>query len=283
MNWGVLTRCYRALCDAAPDSAASDAAWAEFEGVVHATASHPPYHIGLLFDRLEAYRGTRPREEIAILDHGCGGSLTLFYLAVLGYSNFWGFDVGGDFATRNAIGAARFGHGENRLAVYDGTSLPMSDGSIDVVFSQQVVEHLSDAVLEAYYRDEARVLRRGGLAIHYVPHRLVPYDSHTRTWLIHYLPDPLYRGVGNLLGSPIPDYLFLRWPWTHKALLRRYIGPVEDLTADRFAIPPDADNYDGSLRLRNLIARAMQAPVAGPVFRAVLAHFVMLETACTKS
>lgn len=283
MSWGDLTRAYRALCDAAPGSADSETAWSEFAGVVRATSARPPYHIGLLYDRLEAFRGDRSRADIAILDHGCGGALTLFYLAVLGYSNFRGFDVGGDFVTRNAIGAAKFGHREDRLAAYDGTNLPLPDGSIDVVFSQQVVEHLSDAVLEPYYREEARVLRRGGLAIHYVPHRLVPYDSHTRTWLIHYLPDPLYRGVARLLGSPVPDYLFLRWPWTHKALLRRHVGPVEDLTTARFAVRPDADNYDGSLRLRNLIAGAMQAPLAGSVFRTVLAHFVMLETACVKA
>ncbi len=283
MSWRELTGSYRLLCDAVPGSDESEIAWTKFQALVNATAAQPPYHIGLLYERLEGFRGTRPREEIVILDHGCGGALTLYYLAVLGYSNFWGVDVGGDFATRNAIAHSKFGHEEARLSVYDGTMLPLPDGEVDVVFSQQVVEHLSDAVLEPYYREEARVLKPGGLAVHYVPHRLVPYDSHTKTWLIHYLPGPLYRRAGLLLGSPIPDYLYLRWPWTHKALLRKHVGPVEDLTTARFATLPDADNYDGSLRLRTLLARAMQAPLVGPVFKSVLANFVMLETACVKS
>lgn len=281
MSWQGLTNTYSALCDAPPDGAA--AAWRGFEALVQATASHPPYHIALLIDRLEAYRGNRSRADIVILDHGCGGSFTLFYLAALGYTNFWGVDVGGDFTARNAIVANLFGHGERRLSVYNGMDLPLADGSIDVVFSQQVLEHVMDSALEPYYREEARVLKSGGLAIHYVPHRLVPYDSHTKTWLIHYLPGPLYRRAGYFLGAPIPDYLFLRWPWTHKTLLRRHVGPVEDLTSARFATIPDADNYDGSLPLRNLIARAMQLPLAGPVFKAVLSNFVMLETACVKN
>ena len=283
MSWADLTRAYRDFYAAETGSADAEKGWRAFEGCVSDTAERPPYHISLLFDRLEAFRGDRPRASIVILDHGCGSALTLFYLAVLGYTNFWGVDVGGDFATRNEIARRLFGHPENRLSVYDGTNLPLPNACVDVVFSQQVIEHLSDTELEPYYREEARVLKSGGLTVHYVPHRLVPYDSHTKTWLIHYLPGPLYRGAAKLFGSPVPDYLFLRWPWTHKALLRRHIGRVEDVTTARFATLHDADNYDGSLRLRNLIARAMQAPLFGPIFEAILGYFVMLETVCVKS
>lgn len=283
MSWAELTRAYRDFYAAETGSADADRAWRRFETCVGDTAARPPYHIGLLYDRLEAFRGDRSRAEIVILDHGCGSALTLFYLAVLGYTNFWGVDVGGDFATRNDTARRLFGHPEDRLSVYDGTNLPLSDASVDVVFSQQVVEHLSDMEFESYYRQEARVMKTGGIAVHYVPHRLVPYDSHTRTWLIHYLPGPAYRRAAALLGSPVPDYLFLRWPWTHKAMLRRHIGAVDDVTASRFAIAPDTDNYDGSLGLRNLLAGSMRAPLIGPVFKRVLSQFVMVETVCVKT
>ena len=150
------------------------------------------------------------------------------------------------------------------------------------MFSQQVIEHLRDNVLDAYYREEGRVLKPRGLALHYVPHRLVPYDSHTKTWLIHYLPQPLYRSAARLLGSPVPDHLHLRWPWVHKRMLRRYIGNVVDCSVERFSTPPDADHYDGSLRLRRLLSAVMTAPLFGRAASYILSRLVMLETVSCK-
>jgi len=282
MSWPELTKAFNTMYQAEPGSEACEAGWAAFSSIVADSADKPPYHIKLLLDRLDALRAGRPREGIVILDHGCGGALTLFFIAVLGYTNFWGLDVGGDFKSRNALCARKFGHVNNRLQAYGGEAIPLPDASVDFIFSQQVVEHLTDQTLEPYYREEGRVLKQGGMAVHYAPHRLTPYDSHTRTWLIHYLPRPVYHGVAKLLGSPIPSHLHLRWPWVHRALARRNIGSLEDVTTARFNTPPDADNYDGSLALRNLLATAMNAPVAGPVARAVLANLVMLETVSVK-
>ena len=266
------------MCFAAPGSDECEAAWSEFRDHVQRRTSQPPYHIKLLLDRLESSRGNRDRADIVILDHGCGGGLTLFYLAILGYTNFWGLDVGGEFASRNAVAAENFGHDEDRLSVYDGKTIPLPDASVDVVFSQQVIEHVTDDALEAYYREEGRVLKPGGLAVHYVPHRLVPFDSHTGTWLIHYLPRPLYHRLAEWLGSPVPHHLHLRWPWVHRSLLQRHVGPVEDVTGSRFSIPPDEDNYDGPLRLRHLVSGLMNAPVVGRAAESVLTSLVMLET-----
>jgi SAM-dependent methyltransferase len=282
MSWRDLTRSFRAVRESEPGSPESEGAWNRFSGLVQESASKPPYHIRLLLDRLEAYREDRPREEVVILDHGCGGALTLFYIGALGYTNFWGLDVDGDYVSRNAIARKKFGHKEDRLSAYDGRAIPLSDSSVDFVFSQQVIEHLDDSSVESYYREEGRVLKFGGIANHYVPHRLVPYDSHTRTWLIHYLPQPFYRSFARLLRSPVPDHLHLRWPWVHRNLVGKHIGPVEDATIGRFSIPPDEDSYDGSFMLRRIVTAVMGMPLFGPLARRILGNLVMLETVSAK-
>ena len=93
------------------------------------------------------------------------------------------------------------------------------------MYSQQVLDHVADDVLEAFYAEEARVLRPGGIAYHQVPHRLVSYDSHTKTWFVHYLPGPLRRPLFRALGRDpdvVQELVRLRWPWEHKSRARRY-------------------------------------------------------------
>lgn len=282
MDWKELVRRFKALRAAEPDSAASDDAFAAFSEAVEATRRHPPYHLKLLLDRLDAFRGDRAPQTITVLDHGCGGALSLFYLAILGYRDFRGVDIGGDFTALNAIARRRLGAKGEPLRVYDGGALPFPDDSVDFVFSQQVVEHVTDDVLDLYYAEEGRVLRPGGWAVHYVPHRLVPFDSHTKTWFLHYLPKPLYRAAGRAVGRPAPDHLHLRWPGRHRRLAGRHIGPVRDLTAERFAERMRGEEYDGPVGVRNFAGSLTTAPVIGAVARAALANLMMLETIAQK-
>jgi SAM-dependent methyltransferase len=53
------------------------------------------------------------------------------------------------------------------VAEYDGTHLPMSDASVDVVFSSNVLEHVRK--LPALLAETLRVLKPGGIAIHILP------------------------------------------------------------------------------------------------------------------
>ncbi|SDH48086.1 class I SAM-dependent methyltransferase [Roseospirillum parvum] len=285
MAWSDIGRCFKNLQSAPPTGPEADALWAEFTRAVEATRHNPPYHLKLLLEHLEQARGPRERSEYRLLDHGCGGGRNLFYLAVLGYTDFWGVDMGDLPYHRqlNAIAAERFGHAEPRLLGYDGTHLPLPTGSVDAVFSQQVLEHVTDAQLDAYYAEEGRVLVAGGIALHYVPHRLVPYDSHTRTWLIHYLPKPLYHRAGRIIGRPVPGHLHLRWPWHHRRLARRHIGAVRDLTLQRFFVHlGDQDAYDGPRALRRLLGAALRQPWLNRLAAPLVGNLVMLETLATK-
>jgi SAM-dependent methyltransferase len=77
---------------------------------------------------------------------------------------------------------------------YDGKTIPFADSSFDVIFSSNVLEHLTDE--ETLYREMARVLRPGGIAIHVVP------TSSWRfwCWMSHY-PDIAVR-LFEKIGRP---------------------------------------------------------------------------------
>jgi SAM-dependent methyltransferase len=157
------------------------------------------------------------------------------------------------------------------------------------VFSQQVLEHVMDDVIEAYYAEEGRVLKPGGLALHQVPHRLVPFDSHTGTWFVHYLPRVLRLRLYCWLGHD-PDYverlLCLRWPEFHRVRMIEHVGSYQDLTLRRLVEIRDFGNdgpvYDGSLALRRMIGAAIDMPVIGRLAGAILRRLVMIESLSVK-
>jgi SAM-dependent methyltransferase len=64
---------------------------------------------------------------------------------------------------------------------YDGQQFPFPDNSFDVVFSSNLLEHVQD--LAQLHRESARVLRKGGHAVHIMP------TSAWRLWTIaaHYI------------------------------------------------------------------------------------------------
>ena len=253
-------------------------AWREFSSAVQRSADRPPYHLAILLNRIEQYRGARQSSDVAILDHGCRGGLMLLYLAARGCTDIYGIDVGGDHTIQNPISAEIFHHKEQRFRVGDGKLISLPDGCIDIVFSQQVLEHANDDMVDSYFAEERRILKPAGWAIHQIPHRLIPYDSHTRTWLIHYFPRRLHRALGQMIGAAIPDHLHLRWPWFHRRALKRHIGSCQDLTLERLKGVSDPSYYDGPIRLRRLISTLIALPLIGGIAGAVLCQFVMLET-----
>lgn len=63
------------------------------------------------------------------------------------------------------------------LVLFDGCSIPLDDESIDLVYSNQLLEHLHPEDADIQLRDVLRILRPGGLYICITPNRLSgPHD-----------------------------------------------------------------------------------------------------------
>ncbi len=66
--------------------------------------------------------------------------------------------------------------GTDDVLLAAGERLPFSDGSLDVVVLNEVIEHVSDD--RETMREVSRVLAPRGVAVIYAPNRLYPFETH---------------------------------------------------------------------------------------------------------
>ncbi len=95
---------------------------------------------------------------LTALDVGCGVGVTDHYL-VDSFRAVIGVDIFDGVLERAAAANPR---AEYRL--YDGNTLPLDNGSVDVAFAICVVHHVPPARWNAFIAEMARVLRPGGVA-----------------------------------------------------------------------------------------------------------------------
>ncbi|MBN1886452.1 MAG: class I SAM-dependent methyltransferase [Thermoflexales bacterium] len=141
--------------------------------------------------RLELVRRYAPLEGKQVLDAGCG--LGLYSLA---FGRFTPRVFGVEIEPARA-GQAR--QSAVDVAVSPAERLPFADGTFDIVFSHEVLEHVADDRLAV--GEMVRVARPGGRVVIFCPNRWWPFETHGHFWrgryhfgntpLINYLPDPL--------------------------------------------------------------------------------------------
>lgn len=91
------------------------------------------------------------------------------------------------------------------------TSLPFSDGSFDIVFSNSMIEHLHDRVSQELFAREALRVGRGVWV--QTPARWFPIEPHLLTPFIHFLPKRAQRRllrnftVWGLIARPDQSYV----------------------------------------------------------------------------
>jgi len=153
-------------------------------------------------------------------------------------------------------------------------ALPFADGSFDVVFSHEVIEHVRDD--RAAAAEMVRVAAAGGRILLFCPNRLYPFETHGHYWrgryhfgntpLINWLPDPLR----NRLAPHVRAY-------TGRTLLELFHGqPVRVL--HHSIIYPGFDNVVASRpALGRFLRRALYALEQTPLQAFGLSHFLVLE------
>ena len=301
MSWKKLKIQYSIIVEKIKHNKSFTKDWKKFESLVLNTSKKPPPAISTIQSSLELLEKKKLRNEIKILDHGCGAGLKVMYLAVLGYSNIYGVNVNFEVFFINKILKSKFKINENRFVRTQGKEVPFKSNFFDFIISSQVVEHLTNDEIYLYYSEEGRVLKKNGLAYHEVPHKYIPYESHSRLWLVHLFPyicKPLLYGIlislqqkKNLFfkGSHYAEYfskkfLILRTPHFHKKMLLKNIGDFKDLTYERLLKNSDFSSYDNDspIKLRKLIQKVFTLPILGRLFVLICKNFFILQTLSKK-
>ncbi len=141
-----------------------------------------------------------------------------------------------------------------RAIISQGEALPYPDDIFDIVFSNEVIEHVRDDALAA--REMVRVVRSGGYVLLFCPNRWYPFETHGHYW----------RGEYHFGNTPLINYLPDRWRDQLAPHVRAYTAQgLRDLFA---ALPVEVvqhtrifGGYD------NIVARA---PLLGKFLRGVL-------------
>jgi len=134
-------------------------AWWDESGPLSALHEMNPVRVKY-FDRVfTGHFDGRPREEIQVLDIGCGGGLVSEALAGLGY-RVRGVDLAPGAVAAAQRHAATTGV-DVAYEVGSAYALPSGEGAVDAVVMSDVLEHLHD--LNAGVAELARVLRPGGV------------------------------------------------------------------------------------------------------------------------
>ena len=256
----------------------------QWKQILREFKDYKPNHLINLLNLLEK---SKAHSDSKILDHGCGAGYTLFFLAVKGYSNIWGIDINNNrnFRVRknvcNKIFKIVLGSKKNRISNYDGKKIKFKSNSFDYIYSQQVIEHVTCKLLDNFISEEKRILKTNGLALHQIPHRLGPFEGHTKKWLIHWLPKKIYYfylkdDKKNL--HLVQNELFLRWPWELNLYFKKYFNNVNNLVKLRLRYDVFSEEYSKKEKIiRNILVYLFNIPVLGKLFLKIFSVFFQLE------
>lgn len=116
----------------------------------------------------------------AVLDYGCGAGEIIGLLRGDGV-DAWGCEVfydGGDYSNRVPAQLQPY------IRRMRTTAIPYEASSFDIVFSNQVFEHVPD--MDTALREIARVLKPGGYALNLFPDRSVWREGHCGIPFLHW-------------------------------------------------------------------------------------------------
>ncbi|MBT5400725.1 class I SAM-dependent methyltransferase [bacterium] len=219
-------------------------------------------------------------KNVRILDYGSGGGQLVAFLHLIGYTNISAVDI---YSEERVNGLNRlFSKAKMRGIIfysYDKITLPFENDQFDLIVSQQVIEHVSN--IEQYISECHRVLSRNGRALLDFPHKMVPFDTHTRMWFVHYFPifirKYFYDKYRDNERKQYFNFLYLRTPFFYNSLFKRVFDKVEDFTVDRISEFRYKDHYEGNRKLRGAIDKIFHLPIVG-YFSLKIATFFVNKT-----
>ena len=207
-----------------------------------------------------------PLDGKRVLDVGCG--LGMYTSAFQRYTpHVFGVEIEADRARE----ARERAQGVTRSV---GEALPFTDDAFDVVFSHEVLEHVSDDRWCA--REMVRVTRPGGRIVIFVPNRLYFFETHGIYWRgeYHFGNKPLVNWLPNSLRNRLAPHVRA---YTGRGLRQLFDGePVRVIAHTQ--VYPGYDNIVGRLpRLGHLLQQVTYAMEKTPLRFFGLSHFLVME------
>lgn len=216
--------------------------------------------------RLEMVRRFVDLDDARILDVGCG--IGTYVRRFRRFSS----DVHGIEVEPERVAEASAELPNIVLAV--GEALPYPDDHFDLVFSNEVIEHVDDD--RATAAEMVRVTRPGGAIVAFAPNRLYPFETHGayirgryvfgNIPLVGWLPDPLRDRFAPHVRA-----------YTIGGIERLFVGQPVCLVHHR-VIYPGFDNVSARHpRLGRILRRALYVAEHTPLHRFGLSHFMVLR------
>jgi len=138
--------------------------------------------------------GYKVHPDATVLDFGCGAGGLVKAYRDKGYQAY-GCDVsfkdGADVAVMQKEGTIR-------LIDLQSYRLPFDDGMFDLVVSDQVMEHVQD--YSQALSEIKRVLRPGGVCLHFFPARYKPIEPHAYVPLASFIQSYWWLSIWAYLG-----------------------------------------------------------------------------------
>jgi SAM-dependent methyltransferase len=129
------------------------------------------------FVTLLRHTGHKLAPDASILDLGCGAGAAVYAFLEHGFANTFGFDVRDYLRLRAPEDRRHFRMG------LDNGRLPFDGDTFDLVFSEEVFEHVQDQI--PMWRELYRVMKPGSISVHTFPgaycliepHNFVPFGG----------------------------------------------------------------------------------------------------------
>lgn len=257
--------------------------WYEIADALKSSEVNHPNNLVFIIEDLEKIVGAeKSKEQICILDHGCGGGISVMYLAALGFKNIYGIDINiGKNMFLNDFFKNHLGFERNIFVEYKSDRLPFENNSIDYIFSQEVLEHVHPDVIDVYLKEEKRVLKKAGMARHAFPVRNSFHESHTKTLFLHWLfPTPIFNWVIGIFDKEKFDWLeknlFLNWANFYEKKFASVFDAYSDQTARKLNFDFRSHEYDAArltLTLRKLVRFFSQKRILKPFAQKLFSYF----------
>ncbi|GAB4257968.1 MAG: hypothetical protein Kow00122_15700 [Thermoleophilia bacterium] len=189
-----------------------------------------------------------------VVDVGAGTGIATYAFAVSGASLVYAVEPDpSDEVGRGAIARACAGLEQVRLLDFWGESMPIADGTADIVYARQVLHHARD--LDELVAECARVLKPGGLFLACREH-VVDDERQLRAFLQSH---PIHRLAGCEGAFPLGCYEAAIE--RARLRLRRILGPWDSVIN---AFPAARSENDLQQRHRQAL-RSRLGPLAGPI------------------